>query len=196
MIPLKECQHGYTYRIVSRNLSIGVFNKENSGFVGIREKFGDRYLFTEYHRDTGAPYGTVAPQEEIEKCPVDDIRERFETICIECGGLVDFVKKNKDGTGDWGHTGDPGKCEKILQHGNFHSLRNNDLLVYLEHLLGNDLRLEVRRLKGIIEDIYRVIEPKISCPDNRCEGCKAEMEKVFGIAEKALFGEREEKKSE
>jgi len=69
-IPLSECKHGYGYRIHSRNLSYGVFNAENNGFIGIRTKFGDRYLFTEYHRDIGGHCGTVHPLEIDEKCPV------------------------------------------------------------------------------------------------------------------------------
>ena len=74
-IKLDSCKHGYTYRISSRNLSFGVYNEEKQGFVGIRTKFGDRYLFTEYHYDTGAPFGTVCPKEELEKCPIEDLEE-------------------------------------------------------------------------------------------------------------------------
>ena len=68
-IKLEDCKHGHLYRIFSRNLSLGVFDKACSGFVGIRTKFGHRYLFCEFHYDTGAPFGTVNPLEEIEQCP-------------------------------------------------------------------------------------------------------------------------------
>jgi hypothetical protein len=47
MIALKDCENRFAYRISSRNLSIGVFNLKTSGFIGIREKFGDQYLFTD-----------------------------------------------------------------------------------------------------------------------------------------------------
>lgn len=77
MIKLEDCKHGYTYRISSRNLIYGVFNKPVNGFVGIREKFTREYLFTEFHWDTGAPFGTVNPLEELEECPVRDLREQF-----------------------------------------------------------------------------------------------------------------------
>lgn len=73
-IPLDQCQKGGLYKISSRNLSFGVFDG-NGGFIGIREKFGDEYLFTEYHWDTGAPYGTVHPLELLEMCPLSDISE-------------------------------------------------------------------------------------------------------------------------
>lgn len=69
-IPLEKCKKGYVYKIHSRNLSYGVYDG-NEGFIGIREKFGDRYLFTEYHYDQGAPYGTVKPFEEICELPSD-----------------------------------------------------------------------------------------------------------------------------
>ena len=68
-IPLATCKHGWLYRIHSRNLDFVVFNQGTNGFIGIREKFGDRYLFTEFHYDAGAPYGTVKPLQELEKVP-------------------------------------------------------------------------------------------------------------------------------
>jgi hypothetical protein len=40
--------HRRVYRIHSRNLVVGVWNKTTEGFVGIRTKFNDSYLFTEY----------------------------------------------------------------------------------------------------------------------------------------------------
>ena len=67
-IPMAECKQGFLYRISSRNLPYGVYNG-NGGFIGIREKFGDRFLFTEEHWDTAEPFGTVMPLEEIEQIP-------------------------------------------------------------------------------------------------------------------------------
>ncbi|MFA5419826.1 MAG: hypothetical protein WC341_15340 [Bacteroidales bacterium] len=81
-IPLSECKHGGLYRIFSRNLSFGVFNQHNSGFIGIREKFGNYYLFTEFHYDTGAPFGTVSPTEYLEDYP-GEISERIEVVATE-----------------------------------------------------------------------------------------------------------------
>jgi hypothetical protein len=43
------------YRLRSRNLTFGVYSKRSDGFTGIREKFGDRSLFTEYFRQTAWP---------------------------------------------------------------------------------------------------------------------------------------------
>lgn len=60
-LTIEECKHGHLYKINSRNLKWGVFNASVKGFIGIREKFGRRYLFTEFHWDTGPPFGTVKP---------------------------------------------------------------------------------------------------------------------------------------
>lgn len=60
-IPISECIMGRVYKIGSRNLSYGVYDG-NEGFIGIRKKFGRRYLFTEYHWDQGPPFGTVHSQ--------------------------------------------------------------------------------------------------------------------------------------
>jgi len=88
-IPLKNCHHGFLYKIHSRNLSYGVFNIKDSGFIGIRTKFGNVFLFTEYHWDTGAPDGTVKPLKEV--CKVPDniiIDERLSHV------LGDLYAKN------------------------------------------------------------------------------------------------------
>lgn len=67
-IKLEDCKKGFLYKIFSRNLSHGVFDG-STGFIGIRNKFGCDYLFTEYHWDTGPPFGTVHPKIKICKIP-------------------------------------------------------------------------------------------------------------------------------
>lgn len=57
-VPLADCIPRRLYKIRCRNLDYGVFDGK-TGFIGIREKFGDLFLFTEYHHETGAPFGTV-----------------------------------------------------------------------------------------------------------------------------------------
>ena len=99
-IPLEQCQKGGLYRIRSRNLSFGVFNGDG-GFVGIREKFGSEYLFTEYHWDTGAPFGTVKPVELLEMCPLSDIRESTGAVDAVTQRPVAFDKPVMDGGRGW-----------------------------------------------------------------------------------------------
>lgn len=64
-ISKEACVDRRLYRIRSRNLRFGVFNQETGGFLGIRVKFGSRYVFEEYHHDNGPPYGTVYPVEDL-----------------------------------------------------------------------------------------------------------------------------------
>ena len=91
MISLKKCKNGYAYKIDSRNLSIGVFNRVTNGFVGVRYKFGDEFLFEEFHYDTGEPYGTVYPKKELEQCPVKDLREYIGSYCGTCRKKLNWV---------------------------------------------------------------------------------------------------------
>ena len=105
-IPLDQCQHGQLYRIASRNLSVGVFDKETNGFVGIRHKFGEYFLDCEYHWDTGEPHGTACPKELLEPCPIQDLREYLGSICDGCKRPVDYVE-----VGGWRHIDGSLKCQ-------------------------------------------------------------------------------------
>jgi hypothetical protein len=67
-IHLNQCKRGFLYKIHSRNLRLGVYDGEE-GFIGIRTKFNQKYLFTEMHWQTGPPYGTVKPLEELCQLP-------------------------------------------------------------------------------------------------------------------------------
>jgi hypothetical protein len=81
MIPLTDCIKGHIYKLDSRNLAVGIFDGE-TGFIGIRYKFGDSFLFTEYHWDTGPPYGTAKPREDI--CVLPEKIKPVETLCTYC----------------------------------------------------------------------------------------------------------------
>ena len=50
---------GRIYKLESRNLSYGVWNGKG-GFVGIRTKYQDHFLDTEYHWDMNSNWGTVS----------------------------------------------------------------------------------------------------------------------------------------
>ena len=68
-IKLEDCKDGYLYQIGARNSDLGVFSLRHKGFVINREKFGDKFLFAEYHWDIGAPHGTAKCIKELEKAP-------------------------------------------------------------------------------------------------------------------------------
>ncbi len=75
-LPLDKCVAGNAYELKSRNLIVGVFDGD-TGFIGPREKFDSIYLFTEFHYDTGAPFGTAHPIADLGFCPIDPIAERI-----------------------------------------------------------------------------------------------------------------------
>lgn len=78
---------GNLYALVSRNLTSGVYRGDKvGGFIGIREKMGDRYLATEYHWDTDSRYGTARPVLDLGPCPHTDLREYLGFTCS--GGRV------------------------------------------------------------------------------------------------------------
>ena len=102
-ISLKQCKDRVLYCINSRNLDIGVFNKEINGFVSIRTKFNTSFLDVEYHYDTGAPFGTAKPIKELEPLP-----EALDAIAIYPGivdmitnRMVDFDKPIAQGGRGW-----------------------------------------------------------------------------------------------
>lgn len=131
-IAVGECKRRHVYRIHSRNLSFGVFapEKEN-GFIGIREKFGRLYLFTEHHHDNGPPFGTVSPVEDLG--PLEDPNLRlvagFPTVCGYCGERLEYVEvdggvKKGDTTyrGEWQHLTGDGSCNEPRPEGHMNRL--------------------------------------------------------------------------
>lgn len=85
-IPLSECVNKGIYKIHSRNLEYGVYNAKQMGFIGIRTKFGNRFLDMEYHWDYGqGPYGTVKPLELIGHLPKSIAPVEYFP------GLIDYV---------------------------------------------------------------------------------------------------------
>jgi hypothetical protein len=59
-LPISELEDGCLYLIHARNNHIGQWVAPDDGFVLLREKFGEHYLFTEYHWDRSAN-GTAKP---------------------------------------------------------------------------------------------------------------------------------------
>lgn len=115
MISAEKCEHRRLYKINSRNLSYGVYDAKKRGFIGIRTKFSDRYLFMEYHWDNGPPFGTVKPLEATEHILPDSIRlsEVLDDICSNCQKHVKFIVDDSEThMGHWEHLEDT-ECEKI-----------------------------------------------------------------------------------
>ena len=99
-IPVFDLVHRGVYEIHSRNLWLGVWDVTNKGFVGIREKMGSRYLFTEYHYDHDPYVGTVRPNRLIEMLPNDiSLVESFGPFCNEHRLPVMWVQVDHDTKG-------------------------------------------------------------------------------------------------
>jgi hypothetical protein len=95
---MDELIEGRVYYTRCRNLSYAVWNG-HSGFIGIREKFGDNFLFTEYHWDFCEHHGTVGYAKDLGIDVPKDIK-----IC-ERLGLWDsktdrFIEQVKDADGE------------------------------------------------------------------------------------------------
>jgi hypothetical protein len=92
-IKLEDCKDGHLYKIESRNLSFGVYKEDSKGFSGIRTKFGNRFIFEEYHWDSDPTFGTVKPVKEICPCPIPSsdyyirTKELFEWLEFEISEL-------------------------------------------------------------------------------------------------------------
>ena len=86
--PIYRCKEGVIYELHSRNLQCGVFVKAKAGFIGIREKYGERFVFMERHWNTGAPFGTAKPLRRIGVVP--------KSIPLqECLGTMDKTTKRR-----------------------------------------------------------------------------------------------------
>lgn len=65
-IPLEACVEGNLYAGAGRNIGLSVLvNLERGEFLGVRQKFEFIYLDSEYHRDTGAPFGTYCARRDL-----------------------------------------------------------------------------------------------------------------------------------
>lgn len=89
MIQIADLKPGYLYRLNARNIRMGVFipgaavpegeGRANLGnkahFIGIRTKFGSRFLDKEFHYDADPHFGTAEPLEDIAVCPLQNLEE-------------------------------------------------------------------------------------------------------------------------
>lgn len=59
----EELEAGKAYEVTARNFSIAIWTGED--FVGLRYKFGDRFLDHEMHWDDHVRHGTVRPLRKL-----------------------------------------------------------------------------------------------------------------------------------
>lgn len=114
IIPLAECRKGQVYELRSRNLERGVFDGE-TGFIGVRAKLGSRYLFTEYHWETGPPHGTAAPLRRLGPVPSGvGLYEYGQSIDQVTGRPVAFDRPVASGGRGWYYL-DTGEADQSIR---------------------------------------------------------------------------------
>lgn len=121
-IPINECIHKGLYRINSRNLDYGICHKERSEvcFIGIRTKFGERFLDSEIHYDEESK-GTASPKELLKMYPFKTMEESI---------LRQVTQQDAD------------KCmakygRSHLKVGSFANFVNEEMFNWLEKEIGN-----------------------------------------------------------
>lgn len=117
VIRLEQLQRGRVYRLQSRNLQSGVWNGKD-GFVGIRTKFGQRFLDVEIHWDLSETIGTARALEALGAVPESiSLDISLGTQCGNCHKLVTYVEhhpEHKGGSGEWLHDdGSPNCCPSV-----------------------------------------------------------------------------------
>jgi hypothetical protein len=117
-IKIPDLKDGYLYRIIARNAGYGIWRAKTKGFTISRIKFGDNFVFEEYHYDCEA-FATAQPIEEIEKSPFDT--EEFVDDLIKIDGkeyiqfrnhraVLDYLNKFE---GDRAHMWPKGRIGKL-----------------------------------------------------------------------------------
>lgn len=94
-IKIEDLKEGYTYRILARNARYGIWVPKTSGFLISRIKFGDNFLFEEYHWDCES-YATVKPIREVERSPFtieDDMYKQEAKILTYLNNFENINRK-------------------------------------------------------------------------------------------------------
>jgi hypothetical protein len=119
MIKLEQLQRGRVYRLQSRNLESGVWNGKD-GFVGIRTKFGQRFLDMEIHWDLSETFGTAQALEALGTIPESTSLDiSLGTECGNCHKSVKYVKphaEQQEASGEWLHDDGSPNCSLPVQN--------------------------------------------------------------------------------
>ena len=110
---MEDLKNGYTYKILARNASYGIWREADKAFVISRFKFTMNYVFEEYHWDASTAFGTAQPVEEKEKSPFDseevinepEVLVYLNNLTIKLGAVTGeyvmaLIKENQNGQGD------------------------------------------------------------------------------------------------
>lgn len=130
-IKLEDCVHRKLYLLDARNLKIGVYDAGSQVFIGIRTKFGSRFLDREFHWD--APMNaTCCPMKVIGELPEELTPVVYfpGTQCGNCKALVEFRRFDETDPiirGAWHHLADT-DCVEVRPY----AINNIELFNWLE----------------------------------------------------------------
>jgi hypothetical protein len=128
----EDLEIGKVYKLNSRNLALGVYRGDSS-FIGIREKFGNRFLDEEVEWDADKHYGTARAVGVLGFIHSIPLQVTLGTKCDKCGQPINFdvQRPEKD---RWRHTAnDTPQCEKAWAV----SVGNPELFAKLEEFENN-----------------------------------------------------------
>lgn len=114
-IPFDNLVHRNVYSVVSRNLVCGVWDETCGGFIGIREKFGDAYLFTEYEYSVSETFGTARAVKDL-GLKIDEDVPLVSTVRVfdnSNGRAVIFVNSNLAEEKGWRYVDDSTPVEDL-----------------------------------------------------------------------------------
>jgi len=143
-IPRDELEDRRAYKLQSRNLFVGFWNAERDGFNGVREKFGDRYIFMEYYY--GDDSGTALPYEALDLWlpPAIPNTDYLGSFCQECDKPVKSLGEGYKPRG-WGDN--PDEMIKVLCIGWTHVADEDKICPregeYMSYAKGNEAMLEL-----------------------------------------------------
>jgi len=113
MIKVEQLQRGRVYRLQSRNLECGVWNGKDA-FIGIRTKFGLRFLDMEIHWGLSETFGTAQALETMGTMPeAISLTISLGTECGNCHKSLNYVKhhaEQKKASGEWLHDDGSPNC--------------------------------------------------------------------------------------
>lgn len=93
LIPVEQCVKGRVYELFCRNLTYGVY-ADRGQFIGIRTKFGDRFLDSEYHQGNQRGEGPLARSGTVFRTRETDIYAPAElSLTISLGTIDDTTKR-------------------------------------------------------------------------------------------------------
>ncbi len=90
---IDDLEDGMLYLIHARNSYVGVWDATTLGFVILREKFGARFLTTEFHYDHSPTFGTAKPLRKISGPVAAEMRRAVIESALNSRTLESYIQE-------------------------------------------------------------------------------------------------------